>query len=60
VRRLAHPDMMIEIEADAYAGAAISQTTTAKPKASIKPKASVKPPKKSAKKIAPKKPARRK
>ena len=54
VRRLAHPDMMIEIEADAYAGIANSQT------ASAKPHAAVKPPKKSSKKPASKKPARRK
>jgi len=66
VRRLAHPDMMIEIEADAYAGAMSSETVAAqpkaavKPKASIKPKAKIKPPVKSAKKPAPKKPARRK
>jgi hypothetical protein len=63
VRRLANPDMMIEIEADAYAGSANSQTASAKPKASIKPKAAVKQPKKSAKKPskpASKKPTRRK
>ena len=60
VRRLAHPDMMIEIEADAYAGTANSQTASAKPQAAAKPKAAVKPPKKSAKKPASKKPARRK
>jgi enamine deaminase RidA (YjgF/YER057c/UK114 family) len=60
VRRLAHPDMMIEIEADAYAGVANSQTASAKPRAAVKPKAAVKPPKKSAKKPASKKPARRK
>ena len=60
VRRLANPDMMIEIEADAYAGSANSQTSSAKPKAVVKPKAAVKQPKKSGKKIAPKKPARRK
>ena len=60
VRRLAHPDMMIEIEADAYAGTANSQTASAKPQAAVKPKAAVKPPKKSAKKPASKKPARRK
>ena len=66
VRRLAHPDMMIEIEADAYAGAVSGETVAAqpkaavKPKASIKPKAKIKPPVKSAKKPAPKKPARRK
>jgi enamine deaminase RidA (YjgF/YER057c/UK114 family) len=60
VRRLAHPDMMIEIEADAYAGTANSQSATAKPQAAVKPKAAAKPPKKSAKKKPPKKPARRK
>jgi len=60
VRRLAHPDMMIEIEADAYAGAATSPAASAKPKATVKPKAAVKHPKKSAKKPAAKKPARRK
>jgi enamine deaminase RidA (YjgF/YER057c/UK114 family) len=60
VRRLAHPDMMIEIEADAYAGAANSQPASAKPRAAVIPKATVKPPKKSAKKPASKKPARRK
>jgi enamine deaminase RidA (YjgF/YER057c/UK114 family) len=60
VRRLAHPDMMIEIEADAYAGAATSPAASAKPKATVKPKAAVKHPKKSAKKPASKKPARRK
>jgi hypothetical protein len=60
VRRLAHPDMMVEIEADAYAGAANSQPASAKPQAAAKPKASAKPVKKSAKKPASKKPARRK
>ena len=60
VRRLAHPDMMIEIEADAYAGIANSQTASAKPQAAVKPKAAVKPQKKSAKKPVSKKPARRK
>src|ERR1700690_4066897 len=58
VRRLASPDMMIEIEADAYAGSANTQTSSAKPKASIKPKAAVKPQKRSAKKPA--KPASKK
>src|ERR1039458_7356422 len=45
VRRLANPDMMIEIEADAYAGTANSQTagsvvaaTAPKPGARVKPK----------------------
>ena len=60
VRRLANPAMMIEIEADAYAGATNSQTAIAKPKASVKPKAAVKQLKKSAKKPVSKKPARRK
>ena len=60
VRRLAHPDMMIEIEADAYAGTANSQPASPKPQAAVKPKAAVKPLKKSAKKPPSKKPARRK
>ena len=61
VRRLANPDMMIEIEADAYAGAANSQTASAKPRSrSAKPKPAAKPASKSAKKPASKKPARRK
>ena len=60
VRRLANPDMMIEIEADAYAGTANSHTAIAKPRASVKPKAAAKPASKSAKKPASKKPARRK
>ena len=60
VRRLASPDMMIEIEADAYAGAANSPASIAKPKAALKPKAAAKAQKKSAKKPASKKPARRK
>ena len=60
VRRLAHPDMMIEIEADGYAGAANTQPASTKPQAAVKPKATVKPPKKSAKKPPSKKPARRK
>ena len=62
VRRLANPDMMIEIEADAYAGTANSQTAVTKPRASAtpKPKAAAKPAPKSAKKPASKKPARRK
>src|SRR5258705_754981 len=33
VRRLIHPDMLIEIEADAYAGTARSSTNQPKPKA---------------------------
>ena len=56
VRRLANPDMMIEIEADAYAGTANRPASIAKPNAAVKPKAR----KKSAKKPASKKPARRK
>ena len=59
VGRLAHPDMMIEIEADAYAGAASSPPAAAKPKATVKPKAKSKPLVKSAKKPAPRKAARR-
>ena len=60
VRRLANPNMMIEIEADAYAGAANGQTAGAKPSALAKPKAAMKPPMKSAKKPAAKQPSRRK
>ena len=60
VRRLAHPDMMIEIEADAYAGTANSQPASAKPPAAMKPKAAAKPPKKSANKPASKKPPSKK
>jgi hypothetical protein len=57
VRRLASPDMMIEIEADAYAGAANSPAAaSAKPKLAARPKAAAK----SAKKPASKKPSRRK
>ncbi len=56
VRRLANPLMMIEIEADAYAGAAGSPTASANPKAAVKPT----PKPKSAKKPASKKPTRRK
>ena len=54
VRRLVHPDMLIEIEADAYAATSSSSTDSAKPKAASKPKAT----RKSAKKPAPKKPVR--
>lgn len=39
VRRLAHPDMMIEIEADAYAGGASRKTIAPAQKASKKPAA---------------------
>ena len=66
VRRLANPDMMIEIEADAYAGTGNSQpagkvvaATAPKPGAQAKSK-TAKPPMKSAKKLALKKPSRRK
>jgi enamine deaminase RidA (YjgF/YER057c/UK114 family) len=59
VRRLANPDMMIEIEADAYAGGANVQAAAPKTKAPAKPKAAVKPAAKSAKKQASKKPSRR-
>jgi enamine deaminase RidA (YjgF/YER057c/UK114 family) len=52
VRRLVNPDMLIEIEADAYAGVANAASASAKPRGAAKPKA--------AKKIvSKKKPARR-
>jgi len=61
VRRLASPDMMIEIEADAYAGGAtIPAAAARKPKVQAKPNAAPKPAMKSAKKPASKKPSRRK
>jgi len=67
VRRLAHPDMMIEIEADAYAGSlsgqtsgSVAATAAPKPGAQARPKATAKRPAKSAKKPASKKPSRRK
>ena len=47
VRRLVHPDMLIEIEADAYAGSSPSSANRAKPKAVPRPKASRKVVKKS-------------
>jgi enamine deaminase RidA (YjgF/YER057c/UK114 family) len=57
VRRLAHRDMLIEIEADAYAGRATAQTANTKPRAATQSK----PAKKVARKTAPKKkPTRRK
>jgi reactive intermediate/imine deaminase len=56
VRRLAHRDMMIEIEADAYAGGSSNETVRPKPKTAVKSKAATK----SAKKPASKKSARRK
>ena len=43
VRRLANPLMMIEIEADAYAGAASTQTAATPPKALVKAKPAAKP-----------------
>jgi enamine deaminase RidA (YjgF/YER057c/UK114 family) len=58
VRGLAHPAMLIEIEADAYAGSGGSSGAS-KPAAQPKPKARAKASRKSAKKPAPKKPARR-
>jgi enamine deaminase RidA (YjgF/YER057c/UK114 family) len=61
VRRLANPHMMIEIEADAYAGASTSPAASVKPKAAVKPTPKAKTvAAKSAKKPASKKPARRK
>jgi enamine deaminase RidA (YjgF/YER057c/UK114 family) len=56
VRRLIHPDMLIEIEADAYAGMPSSSGSRPKPKTASKAKAS----RKVVKKPAAKKPARRK
>ena len=60
VRRLIHPDMLIEIEADAYVGAPSSSVSQPKPKAASKPKASRLVKKPALKKPAAKKPARRK
>jgi enamine deaminase RidA (YjgF/YER057c/UK114 family) len=57
VRRLVNPDMLIEIEADAYAGGATPSSVSAKPRAVAKPKAAKKPVKKI---VSKKKPARRK
>jgi len=57
VRRLVNADMLIEIEADAYAGTANPTSAGAKPRAATKPKAASKPVKKTASK---KKSARRK
>jgi enamine deaminase RidA (YjgF/YER057c/UK114 family) len=61
VRRLANPLMMIEIEADAYAGAASNQTAGTRPKPAVKAKPATKPKPamKSAKKPASKKASRR-
>ena len=60
VRRLAHRDMMIEIEADAYAGGAAAQAASSSPK--LRAPAAPKPTKKpvSKKAASKKKPARRK
>ncbi len=55
VRRLANPDMMIEIEADAYAGTASSE-----PAGSVVAATAPRPAMKSANKPASKKPSRRK
>ena len=60
VRRLIHPDMLIEIEADAYAGTPSSSGNRPKPKAASKPKATREVKKSVVKKPAAKKPARRK
>jgi enamine deaminase RidA (YjgF/YER057c/UK114 family) len=57
VRRLIHPDMLIEIEADAYAS---TNSREPKPKTASKPKASRQVKKSAVKKPAAKKPARRK
>jgi enamine deaminase RidA (YjgF/YER057c/UK114 family) len=59
VRRLANPHMMIEIEADAYAGTANIQTAGAKSKSAVGPKASARSQTKSARKPPSKKPSRR-
>jgi enamine deaminase RidA (YjgF/YER057c/UK114 family) len=56
VRRLIHPDMLIEIEADAYAATAPSSANQSKPKTASKSKAA----RKVVKKPAAKKPKRRK
>jgi enamine deaminase RidA (YjgF/YER057c/UK114 family) len=56
VRRLIHPDMLIEIEADAYAATAPSSANQSKPKTVSKSKAT----RKVVKKSAAKKPKRRK
>ena len=60
VRRLIHPDMLIEIEADAYASTPSSSGSRPKPKAASKPKATREVKKSVVKKPAAKKPARRK
>jgi enamine deaminase RidA (YjgF/YER057c/UK114 family) len=57
VQRLVNPDMLIEIEADAYAGVANATGASAKPRGPGKPKAAKKPAKKI---VSKKKPARRK
>jgi enamine deaminase RidA (YjgF/YER057c/UK114 family) len=60
VRRLIHPDMLIEIEADAYAASAPNSANRSKPKTASKPKASRKVKKSAVKKPAANKPKRRK
>lgn len=60
VRRLIHPDMLIEIEADAYASSAANSANRSKPKTASKPNASRQAKKSAVKKPAAKKPARRK
>ncbi len=56
VRRLVHPDMLIEIEADAYAGVSSNSSSPAKPKTASKAKAA----RKTSRKSAPRKAGRRK
>ena len=60
VHRLIHPDMMIEIEADAYASAAPNSANRPKPKTASKPKASRQAKQSAVKKSAAKKPAAKK
>jgi enamine deaminase RidA (YjgF/YER057c/UK114 family) len=68
VRRLVHPDMLIEIEAEAYAGAEAVGARAARPEAARQlpkpprapaPKVKIKPKARAGKKPAPRKPARR-
>jgi enamine deaminase RidA (YjgF/YER057c/UK114 family) len=56
VKRLVHPDMLIEIEADAYTGVSSNSSRAAKPKTASKAKA----PRKSSRKSTPRKTGRRK
>ena len=60
VRRLIHPDMLIEIEADAYAGSASTSGSQPKPQATSKPRASRQLKKPAVKKPAVKKPVAKK